>query len=109
MTTIPSSGSAGYVNGIPMYAERIPAAPSMRQIGVPARLAALSSFCVPRFGLVVKLKMPWPPGFSPVRKVDQAVGVKAGIVERSGPNAPSRASREMVGSFPSAIRRRTRS
>src|SRR5574337_824617 len=34
---------------------------------------------------------------------------QAGIVERSGPNAPSRASREMVGSFPSAMRRRTRS
>ena len=109
MTTIPSTGSAGYVNGIPIYAERIPAAPSSRQSGVPARLAALSSFCVPRFGLVVKLKMPWPPGFSPVRKLDQAVGVNAGIVERSGPNAPSRARREIVGSFPSAMRRRTRS
>ncbi len=55
---------------------------------------------MPRFGFVVKLKMPWPPGFSPVRKLDQAVGVKAGIVERSGPNAPSRASREMVGQLP---------
>ena len=109
MTTIPSSGSAGYVNGMPTYAERIPAGPSRRQSGVPARLAALSSFCVPRFGLVVKLKIPCPPGFSPVRKVDQAVGVKAGSVERSGPNAPSRASREIVGSFPSLIRRRTRS
>ena len=58
MTTIPSSGSAGYVNGMPMYAERIPARPSILQSGVPARLAALSSFCVPRFGFVVKLKMP---------------------------------------------------
>ena len=95
------------MNGIPTYAERIPAEPSSRQIGVPARLAALSSFCVPRFGLVVKLKMPWPPGLSPVRNVDHAVGVKAGIVERSGPNVPSRASREMVGSFPSAMSRWT--
>ena len=105
---MPSSGSAGYVNGIPTYAERIPAEPSSRQIGVPARLAALSSFCVPRFGLVVKLKMPWPPGLSPVRNVDHAVGVKAGVVERSGPNVPSRASREMVGSFPSPMSRWTR-
>ena len=39
---------------------------------------------MPRFGFVVKLKMPWPAGFSPVRKLDHAVGVKAGIVEKSG-------------------------
>ena len=106
---MPSSGSAGYVKGMPTYAERIPAEPRRRQIGVPVRLAALSSFCPPRFGLVWKSKIPWPAGFSPVRNVDQAVGVKAGIVERSAPNVPSRASREMVGSLPSAIRRLIRS
>ena len=55
---------------------------------MPARLAALSSFCVPRFGLVVKLKMPWPPGLSPVRNVDQAVGVKAGIRRAERPERP---------------------
>ena len=91
-----------------MYAERTPAAPRSRQSGVPALLAALSNFCVPRFGFVVKLKIPWRPGLSPVRKVDQAVGVKAGFVERSGPNVPSRARREIVGRRP-AMRRRTSS
>ena len=33
---------------------------------------------------------------------DQAVGVNAGIVERSAPNVPSRERRAIVGSFPSA-------
>jgi hypothetical protein len=75
VTTIPSIGSAGYVNGTPTKAERMPAAPSLLQSGVPARLAALSSFWRPRFGFVVKLKMPWPAGLSPVRKDDHAVGV----------------------------------
>src|SRR4051812_20666493 len=99
---IPSKDSAGYVNGTPTYAERMPAAASRRQMGVPARLAALSSFCVPRFGFVVKLKIPWLPGLRPVMNDDHAVGVKAGIVERSGPNAPSMARREIVGSRPSS-------
>ena len=43
----------------------------------------------PRFGFEVNAKMPWPAGLSPVRNDDHAVGVKAGIVERSGPNVPS--------------------
>ena len=106
---MPSISSAGYVNGMPTYAERTPAAPSSRQIGVPPRLAALSSFAVPRFGFVVKLKTPWPPGLSPVMNDDHAVGVNAGIVERSAPNVPSRASREIVGSLPSPMRRCTSS
>ena len=45
--------------------------------------------------------MPCRPGFSPVRKDDQAVGVTAGTVERSGPKHPRPASSATVGSFPS--------
>lgn len=85
MTTTPSIGSAGYVNGIVTNAERMPAAPSRRQSGVPARLAALSTRCGLRFGFVEKLKIPCPAGLRPVRNDDHAVGVTAGIVERSGP------------------------
>ncbi len=55
---------------------------------MPPRLAALSSFCVPRFGFVVKLKTPWPPGLSPVMNDDHAVGVNAGIVESERPERP---------------------
>src|SRR5262245_43470879 len=94
---------------MPTNADRAAAAPRTRQNGLPPRLAALSTRCGLRFGLVEKLKIPCPAGFRPVRKDDQAVGVTAGMVERSGPNTPSRASREMVGSFPFSIRSRTRS
>ena len=66
-------------------AERTPPAPSNRQSGAPVRPAALSTRERPRFGFDEKLKMPWPAGLSPVRNDDQAVGVTAGIVERSGP------------------------
>ena len=67
---------------------------------MPERLAAFSTRDWARFGLLVKLKMPWPPGLSPVRKRHHAVGVIAGTVERSGPKAPSEESRAIVGSFP---------
>ena len=73
------------MNGTVTNAERRPAAPSARQKGAPPRVAALSMRCVPRFGFVEKLKMPCPAGLRPVRNDDQAVGVTAGIVERSGP------------------------
>ena len=53
--------------------------------------------------------MPCSPGLRPVRNDDHAVGVNAGIVERSGPNVPSRARREIVGSLPSPTSRWTRS
>ena len=46
--------------------------------------------------------MPCPAGFRPVRNDDHAVGVTAGMVERSGPYAPSRARRASVGRRPSA-------
>ena len=100
MTSTPSIGSGGYVNGIVTNAERTPAAPSGRQNGVPERLRAFSTRDWARFGLLVKLKMPCPPGLRPVRNDDQAVGVIAGIVERSGPKAPSDESRAIVGSLP---------
>ena len=66
----------------------MPALPSSRQIGVPARLAALSTCWGPRLGLVEKLKIPCPAGFRPVRNDDQAVGVTAGIVDRRRPKTP---------------------
>src|SRR6478672_3356497 len=101
--------SAGKVNGTVTKAERTPPAPRSRHSGAPDRLAALSTRDRPRFGLDEKLKMPWPAGLRPVRNDDHAVGVTAGIVERSDPYAPSRTSRPSVGSFPSASRRSTRS
>ena len=84
-------------------------APSRRQSGIPARLAALSTRCGLRFGLVEKLKIPWPAGLRPVRNDDHAVGVTAGIVERSGPKAPRPASDARVGSRSCASRSQTRS
>jgi hypothetical protein len=83
-----------------MNAERTPATPSARQNGVPERLTAFSTRDCERFGLLVKFKIPCPPGLRPVRNDDQAVGVIAGIVDRSGPKAPSEESRAIVGSFP---------
>ncbi len=82
---IPSISSAGYVNGTVTNAERTPAAPSVRHSGTPERLRALSRRDGARFAFVEKLKMPWRAGFRPVRNDDQAVGVAAGTVERSGP------------------------
>ena len=84
VTTMPSMASAGYVKGTVTNADRMPAAPRARQKGAPPRVAALSILCVPRFGFLEKLKMPCPAGLSPVRNDDQAVGVTAGTVERSG-------------------------
>ena len=109
VTTMPSIGSAGYVNGTVMNAERIPPAPSRRHRGAPAREAALSNRFCTRFGFVENPKIPCPAGFIPVRKDDHAVGVNAGNVERSGPNAPEPASLASVGSRPSHISRRTSS
>jgi hypothetical protein len=57
----------------------------------------------------VKAKIPWPAGLSPVRNDDHAVGVKAGIVDRSGPNVPLLESRASVGSLFSSRSSRTRS
>ena len=73
------------MKGTVTKAERMPAAPSVRHSGAPERLAALSTRWVARLALDEKLKMPCRPGFRPVRKDDQAVGVTAGRVERSGP------------------------
>src|SRR5690348_17644815 len=106
---MPSIGSGGYVKGTVTNAERMPACPSIRHSGAPDRLAALSTRESERFGFEEKLKMPWPAGLRPVRNDDQAVGVTAGMVERSGPYAPSRRSRASVGRRPSASSRSTSS
>ena len=104
---MPSIGSGGYVKGTVMNAERMFPKPSNRHKGAPTRDAALASpFCA-RLGFVENPKIPCPAGFIPVRKDDHAVGVNAGSVERSGPNAPEPASAASVGSWPSHIRRRT--
>ena len=66
------------MNGTVTKAERIPAAPSVRQSGVPERLRALSTRDGARLAFVEKLKMPCRAGLRPVRKVDHAVGVAAG-------------------------------
>ena len=66
-------------------AERTPPAPRSRHSGAPDRLAALSTRERPRLGLDEKLKMPCPAGLRPVRNDDHAVGVTAGMVDRSGP------------------------
>ena len=73
------------MNGTVTNADRIPAAPSVRQSGVPARLRPLSTRDWARLALVEKLKMPWRAGLSPVTNVDHAVGVAAGSVERRRP------------------------
>jgi hypothetical protein len=73
------------VKGTVTNAERTPPALRSRHSGAPVLLAALSTRERPRFGLEEKLKIPWPAGLRPVRNDDHAVGVTAGIVERSGP------------------------
>ena len=89
------------MNGIVTNAERIArGAERAARTASPTRLAALSTRWRARFGFVEKLKIPCPPGLRPVRNDDQAVGVIAGIVERSGPKAPSSSRRPSVGSLP---------
>ena len=50
----------------------------------------------------MKSKMPCPPGFVPVAKVDHATGVCAGVVVATRENAPSARSRWRFGSSPAA-------
>jgi hypothetical protein len=40
----------------------------------------------------MKPPMPWPPGVWPVMKLDQAMGLRAGIVVPCAPNVPVSAS-----------------
>src|SRR4051812_46570197 len=51
--------------------------------------------------------MPWPPGFTPVAKVDQATGVCAGVVVAISLKPPRAVKRARFGSSPRASRRRT--
>ena len=68
-----------------------------------------SVFVVDRKGVMVfgsrwmKSKMPWPPGSSPVMKVDHATGLCGGIVVASGANVPVEARRANAGMRPAAI------
>ncbi len=47
--------------------------------------------------------MPWPPASIPVMKFDQATGLWGGIDVPSGWKVPEEASRDRLGSRPSAI------
>ena len=71
-----------------------------------------SVLVVDRYGIIVfgsrwtKSKMPWPPGSSPVMKLDQATGLCGGMDVPSGAKWPVVASREKFGMRPRAMRSR---
>ena len=99
----------GYVNGTVMNADRIPPAPAVANSGSPPEKRRYRA-CSERGSDSWRIRrFPCPAGFIPVRNDDHAVGVNAGNVDRSAPNAPEPASAASVGRRPSHIKLRTRS
>src|SRR6266508_1127649 len=101
LTRTPEKGRGGNVIGTLATTEGIPCSDRISHTGLDRQVPESTIASRPDASVRVNPKTPWEPGLTPVTIDVHAVGVYAGTVERSVPQAPRRANSPRNGRAPS--------